>query len=137
MKVVFDSSAFAKRYIAETGSQSVDELCQSAGSLGLCVLCIPEIFSAFNRRLRERAISPADYKIVKAHFMADIEDAAIFDLTSAAIALSVSLLEQNTLRAMDALHIACAHEWKADLFVTSDQRQLRAAQALGLNAQLV
>jgi predicted nucleic acid-binding protein len=36
---------------------------------------------------------------------------------------------------MDALHVACALEWKADLFVTSDRRQLDAAIKSGLHTE--
>jgi predicted nucleic acid-binding protein len=49
VKTFFDSSAFAKRYIEESGSQNVDALCQEAGEVGLSVLCVPEIVSALNR----------------------------------------------------------------------------------------
>ena len=38
-------------------------------------------------------------------------------------------------RAIDALHVACAIEWKADLFVTSDRRQLIAAQKAGFRTE--
>ena len=38
----------------------------------------------------------------------------------------------NTLRAMDALHVASALLWNADLFLTADRRQWRAAQQVGL-----
>lgn len=50
---------------------------------------------------------------------------------------SVKLLESNVLRAMDALHVACAMEWKADLFVTSDKRQLDAAVKTGLRTRYI
>jgi predicted nucleic acid-binding protein len=33
---------------------------------------------------------------------------------------------------MNAIHIACAMEWNADLFVSSDEKQLLAAQKAGL-----
>jgi predicted nucleic acid-binding protein len=33
---------------------------------------------------------------------------------------------------MDALHVACALDWQADLFVSSDRRQLAAAAKSGL-----
>jgi len=36
---------------------------------------------------------------------------------------------------LDALHIACALEWGAELFVSSDQQQLRAAKRAGLKIQ--
>lgn len=137
MKVVFDSSSFAKRYVEEEGSQTVDEICQRAQVLGLSVICAPEIFSAFNRRRREGALSAEDYDLIKAKFGADVRDAVLLDLTPAVIARAIALLETNTLRAMDALHVACAIEWQADLFVSSDRRQLVAAQNAGLTAQLV
>jgi predicted nucleic acid-binding protein len=33
---------------------------------------------------------------------------------------------------MDALHIGCALEWEAELFVSSDKRQILAAKKAGL-----
>ncbi len=48
-----DSSAFAKRLVEEKGSQQVQELCSQAAELCLRVLCVPEVVSALNRRLRE------------------------------------------------------------------------------------
>ena len=50
MKTLFDSSAFAKRYVDEDGSQEVDEICQATSILAVSVLCVPEIVSALNRQ---------------------------------------------------------------------------------------
>jgi len=47
------------------------------------------------------------------------------------------ILENHSLRAMDSLHIACAVEWKADLFVTADKRQWIAAKQSGLRAEYI
>jgi len=38
---------------------------------------------------------------------------------------------------LDALHVACALEWQADLFVTSDRRQFMAAKNTGLRTEYV
>jgi hypothetical protein len=38
---------------------------------------------------------------------------------------------------MDAIHLAWAIEWVAELFVTADQRQFTAVQNAGLAAHLV
>ena len=122
MKLAIDSSSFAKRYIKETGSNKLDVLLQHASELALCIIVVPEIISALNRRLMEQALTDKDYKILKRQLLDDVYDATILQLTPAAIAQSVKLLEMNVLRAMDALHIACALEWKADLFITSDKR---------------
>jgi predicted nucleic acid-binding protein len=137
MRVVFDSSAFAKRYIDEHGSQFVDEICQRADQLGLCAIAPAELFSAVNRRRREGYFSPSDYELIKSHIITDLRDIFLLDLTPGVTAQAIRLLESQFLRAMDALHVACALEWQADLFVTADQRQLIAAQNVGLPSQWV
>ncbi|MFO7678666.1 MAG: type II toxin-antitoxin system VapC family toxin [Chloroflexota bacterium] len=137
MNVVFDSSAFAKRYIAESGSEQVDEILQNAAQLGLSALCVPEIVSALNRRVREGVLPHSRYEQAKAQLVADVADAIVLQLTLNVVATAVTLLESHPLRAMDALHIAGALVWRADLFVTADRRQHDAAQQSGLNTQLV
>jgi predicted nucleic acid-binding protein len=69
--------------------------------------------------------------------MADVHDAVVIQITPAVISHSVKLLERHVLRAMDALHVACALEWEAALFVTADRRQVTAAQHAGLHTQYI
>ena len=137
MNVVFDSSAFAKRYIAEPGSEQVDTILQNAAQLGLSALCVPEIVSALNRHVRQGVLPHSGYEQAKAQLVADVGDAVVLQLTPDVVATAVTLLENNILRAMDALHVAGALVWQADLFVTADRRQHDAAQQSGLNSQLV
>lgn len=137
MKLAVDSSSFAKRYIQETGSEELDDLLQHASELALCVVLVPELVSGLNRRLREGALTDRDYRKAKRLLLEDVRDATVLQLTPAVISSSVRLLEHNVLRAMDALHVACALEWKADLFVTSDKRQLDAATNSGLGTRFI
>ncbi|MDL5046520.1 type II toxin-antitoxin system VapC family toxin [Oscillatoria amoena NRMC-F 0135] len=90
MKTFFDSSAFAKRYIDEKGSPLVDAVCQNTDELALCVICVPEIISALNRRVREKSISSSDYITAKKQFLDDVRDAVIVNLTNDVISLSVT-----------------------------------------------
>lgn len=137
MKVVLDSSSFAKRFIAEPGSEEVDRICHNASELGLSVLCVPEIISALNRRVNEGSLPTAGYEQAKSQLLAEVKDAVILNLAPKVVATAVTLLENNKLRAMDALHIACALQWQADLFVSSDQRQIQAAQKAGLTVSFI
>lgn len=137
MRTFFDSSSFAKRYIEEKGSQWVDNICQDASYLSVSVICIPEIVSALNRRVRERSLSQKDYHTIKRALSDDIRDILIINLTEEVISTSTKLLETYPLRAMDALHISCALEWSADLFVSSDKRQIHAAGQAGLQTKFV
>ena len=137
MKLFLDSSAFAKRFVDESGSRQVETLCAQADELGLCVLCVPEIISALNRRLREKGLTPQEYSRAKQRLSQDVRDAAIVHLTPDVIQPGIALLESHPLRTLDALHIACAIAWQADLFASADHRQLAAAKKAGLKTTLV
>lgn len=137
MRTFFDASAFAKRYVAETGSGDVDALCAKASDLAVGVICISEILSALNRRVRERSLTPRQYAEAKRRLSADIRDADVVDLTPGVIAVATRVLESSPVRALDALHIACAVAWKSGLFVTSDKRQIDAARRVGLRTERV
>lgn len=137
MKTFFDASAFAKRYVEEPGSDDVEAACLAATDLGLCVIGVPEILSALNRRLRERALRRADYELIKARLLEDVADAALVDLTPAVIKETVALLEASPLRAADAMHVAAAVVWEAERFISADRRQLAAARKAGLRTKAV
>ena len=137
MKLAVDSSSFAKRYVQEVGSDKLDRLLGQASELAFCVILVPEIVSGLNRRLREQVLTIADYRAVKRQLLDDVRDATVLQITPSIISRSVKLLENNVLRALDALHVACALEWQADRFVTSDRRQFTAAMNTGLRAEYI
>ena len=137
MNAFFDSSAFAKRYIEEEGSDEVDDICRAADRLALSIICVPEIISALSRRVREKTVSKGDYLAIKARLLDDVRDAEIVNVTEDVVANSMSLLEANQLRAMDSLHIASAKAWTTDVFVTADRDQAKAAQRIGLKIRCI
>ena len=137
MRVFFDSSSFAKRFIDEAGSKDVEEICQNASSLGLSILCFPEIISALNRKVRENSLDNSSYLKIKSLLLEDLRDIQIIQLLPEVIGKSVLLLESNSLRSLDALYVACAIEWQSDLFVSSDKKQIHAAQRAGLSSRYI
>jgi uncharacterized protein len=137
LNIFFDSSALAKRYIEEKGSDQVQTILSSASALAVAVICVPEIVSALCRRRRERRLSTEEYRNAKASVLTDVDDATVIGITEEVIAHGVALLEQFPLRSADALHIACASEWSTDLFVSADDRQCRAARARGLRVEAI
>lgn len=137
MKTFFDSSAFAKRYVEEVGSQVVDSLCQEATEVALSVLCVPEIISAFNRRVREGLLTDREYTESKRYLSQDIQDAVIVNLVPQVVSTCTRILEASSVRAADALQIACAIEWQTELFVSADRRQISAAKKAGLHTKFV
>jgi uncharacterized protein len=135
LNIFFDSSALAKRYLEEKGSDRVQAILASASALGVSVICVPEIISALCRCRRERRLSTQQYRDAKVALFSDIEDASVVGISEEVITRSVELLERFPLRSADALHIACAAEWSAELFVSADERQARAARAHGLQVE--
>lgn len=137
MRVFFDSSAFVKRYVSEAGTEVVLAWCDRASEIGLSGIALPEIVSAFCRLRREEKIDDTQYRQLKSLLLADIEDAAICDLTPEVLAQSIASLETNVLRGMDAIHIGSATVLKADVFISADQRQCDAANRAGLRVEAV
>jgi predicted nucleic acid-binding protein len=137
LNVFLDSSALAKRYIEEKGSDRVQAILSSASVLAVSVICVPEIVSALCRRRRERKLSTEEYRNTKAAVLSDLDDATVIGITEEVVAQAVALLERFPLRSADALHVACAAEWSTDLFVSADNRQCRAARAHGLKVEAI
>lgn len=132
MKVFFDSSAFAKRYVAEPGSDRVEKICSQSTMLGVSSICLPEIVSALCRLRRQLVITEDQYKNAKEALLGDLEDALICNITPSVIRQSIHILETSKVRSLDALHIACALEFETETFVSSDIQQLSAARTAGL-----
>ena len=137
MNIFFDSSAWAKRYLEEPGSSQAEEIGLKADAITLSILCVPELISAFTRLRREKKISADQFVQLKNIFFAEIKDIKLINITPAIITQSVDLLQQYTLRTLDALHIACAQAAEVDLFVTADRRQMDASEASGLAARYI
>jgi predicted nucleic acid-binding protein len=132
VKLFLDTSAYAKRYVDESGSEKLFALCQQADSLAVSVICLPELISTLSRLVREKRLTKADYRKLKGNAIADLIDADICPIDAGVLVTTTSLLETHPLRAMDALHLACALAVAPDRFISAAQRQLSAARKAGL-----
>ncbi|MHB1282312.1 MAG: type II toxin-antitoxin system VapC family toxin [Metallibacterium scheffleri] len=132
MRVYFDSSALAKRYIEEACTAEVLAWCERASELALSAIAIPELISAFCRLQREGRLTRAQYQAIKRALMTDIADALILETTPEVIQHAVKALESHPLRGMDAIHLGAALACAAEAFVSADARQCQAAKQLGL-----
>ena len=137
MRVFFDTSAFVKRYVREAGTDTVLQWCDQATEIILSGIALAEVISTFCRLQRDGKITGTQYRQLKSLLMADIEDAAICDLTPVVLAHAIRSLENNVLRGMDAIHIGSALALKADVFISADKHQLEAAARSGLRVEAV
>jgi hypothetical protein len=90
------------------------------------------MISTLNRLIREGKLLTEDYQKTRDLILKEIEDAEICYVTPDVVTRTIRCLENNPLRAMDALHLGCALILEPDLFVSSDHRQLEAAKREGL-----
>jgi uncharacterized protein len=132
MRVYFDSSAFAKRYVDEAGTREVLAWCDQAAELALSVIAVPELISAFRRLMRGGRLDDPQYRQLKADLMADIADALICDTTPQVVQKSITALGAHPLRALDAIHAGAVLARAADAFISADGRQCIAGRHFGL-----
>jgi uncharacterized protein len=132
----FDASALVKRYVEETGSETVRRL------LDECLVCTSrlsevEISSALVRRSREGAISQSDRDHALSRLSEDIQSFYVVELFPEVVRSARGLLLRHELRASDAIQLACsAHLREASaegiLFVAFDEKLNEAAIGEGL-----
>lgn len=134
MITFFDSSALAKRYVAETGTDVVLRLIDDAELVLASRLTWLEVTAAVSRAARDGVITKAD-EIVKALD----EDFAVLininEVTPTVVSEARTFALRHVLRAGDALQLATAMaamaQWEARdrfRFVSSDLELNRAAE---------
>lgn len=139
-----DSSVLVKRHVNEIGSYWFRALADPAAGNVIITsrVSLVEVYSAFNRRMREARLSRQDYDQLASDFasiwMAEYQ---VVELTAAIADGARGLLEKYALRAYDAIQLASAlaaeEALKADgfaspVFLAADGRLLTAARAEGL-----
>jgi predicted nucleic acid-binding protein len=137
MRIYLDTSAYAKRYIDEPGSERVIELIGMADPIILSALCLPEMASALYRYVRERSLPSEEYGLLKRQLMRDLRAFETHAVTEEILLESVRCIEKGAVRTLDAIHLATARHIDCDLFLTADRRQYDMAIKSGLRSELV
>lgn len=138
-----DASALVKRHVREAGSQWFRALVELPTTLIVTgEFSIVEVFSALNRRRRERTIARRAYADITANFLHVCRsEYQLVPLSEPIIHVACSLLERHPLRTLDALHLATARHIQSQLqvnqdavliFLAADAQLLLAAASEGL-----
>lgn len=140
----FDTSALIKQYVNETGSDWVRQLFLPEHDHLFITsrLTMPEMYSAFARRLRDGSVTETSYTTNVRAFERDGTAVYRFlELTPEVVQRSRYLLERYPLRANDAVQLASAviaHHLliAANLaplqFLSADERLVQVANVEGL-----
>lgn len=141
-----DSSVLVKRHLPELGSTWFRALTapRSRNRIATAQLSLVEVMSAFNRRVREQALSATEYETVRDDFLARYQRTyQIVPITDPLLKRTRLLLEQHPLRSYDALHLAAALAVRERLlaigqplvFLAADTRLLAAATSEGFTVE--
>ena len=137
MRLYLDTSALAKRYVLEKGSDIVAKKCEEASVILLSILSPVEMASVFSRMHREKKLTEKQHMELRKEFAMDLAGATIIRLDEGVITGSISYVEKRGIATLDAIHVASAEASECTLFLTADIRQYSAAKAGGLKSELV
>ena len=145
MAVYFvETSALAKRYIAETGSVWLRTLLDPSTGCSIYVVRVTavEIIAALTRRERGRTLAPTDAAAARQAFRHDLATTyQVIEVTPALASRAMLLAEQHGLRGYDAIQLAAGLEvhvrylaagLPAITYISSDAEVKAAAIAEGL-----
>ena len=141
-----DSSALVKRYVSDTGSAWVSELClDPASAIFISELALVEVGSAFARRCHRGEITDADRRNYLDVFIYDCaESYHLIPAERPTVERGLDLTQRHFLRGYDALQLASAltagavlavADLPALIFVSADEGLLAAAIAEGLEVE--
>jgi predicted nucleic acid-binding protein len=136
--IYFDSAYIAKCYLPEPGHAEVTALASSGPPLVSSAFSRLEVSAVFHRKLREGAVTAAEYRELGRQFTDDI-DAGIwrlFPITDALLAHAhsryQSLPPSLFVRSADCLHLCSAAEAGLKEIHSNDRHLLAAAGHFGL-----
>jgi predicted nucleic acid-binding protein len=134
LKIFLDTSALAKRYVQEGGSEELEELFfSSVKEAFVSTLAFAEFTAAIGKKLRKKEIKegPASKAIRELERDWDGLFSKI-PLTDDLAISAASLAVKYPLTGADAVHLASAAAVDAELFVVSDYPLISAAEKIGI-----
>ena len=136
-----DTSALAKWYLPEFGSEAFSKWIQSQDDTCISSLTITEFRCLLARRRRMELLSALEVQQLFAKFKQDIEDAHLihYPVENRHIinaSLMIESLPSVPLRTLDALHLTIANDIPVEIIATADKIMGQAAQFLDVEVVL-
>ena len=137
MFLYLDTSALAKMYIIEIGTEEVNRAISDAETTGTVTLARVEMTAAIGKTVRMGALEQADALNSLKKFRNEWTNLTRIQVTDHLITRADALAWEHNLRGYDAVHLAAALIWHEGLgepvmFATFDQSLWTAAQREGL-----
>lgn len=135
--IYLDTSALAKLYVPEPGSTTLEAALVGRRDVIVSELAVTELCSTIARRTREGDLSATHAQRL---YQRILRDCAAGEFRRAELTASIyrdaerlllGLGRRVALRAADALHLALASAYAAQVLITFDARMRAAAEAMG------
>ncbi len=135
-----DTSALAKWYLPEAGSDSLATWMQQQTDTCISSLTITEFRCLLARRQRMGLLSGVQVQELYAIFQQDCRDGHLlhFPVTDQHILNAELMIESMpgvALRTLDALHLSIAHDISAKTLATADTVMAQAAHLIGMKVE--
>jgi predicted nucleic acid-binding protein len=136
--IYIDTSALAKRYVAESGSEAFEAfVAEQSDECVICPLGAIELESVLQRLQREQLIDSGYALQARRNFASDLASAVWsmqrFDAASFSRGTELLRTLSCALATLDVLHLACAIELGCDAIATGDRQFARAAKECKLS----
>lgn len=128
-----------KQYYEEPGTGTIRQILRDTERIGTASLSYVEVFSALNRKLREKAIDREQYRAAAEAFDGDWTHLVVVPISEEVFRRARTLLEHHDLRAGDAIQLASALILGVSApveFASADRRLNQAARAEGRSTLL-
>jgi predicted nucleic acid-binding protein len=137
MIVYLDSSALVKRYVAEAGSEVVNQLIGEADVVGTALISRVEVAAALAKAVRVGLLQRDEAGSALQAFTAQWNDVVRLQLTETVVTRAGGLAWEHGLRGYDAVHLALALFWQetigeAVLLATFDRQLWETGTQIGL-----
>jgi predicted nucleic acid-binding protein len=140
MLYYLDSSAWAKRYFQETGSEAVEVLFEQTPVMACSPLGLIEVGSTMARKRSAGEMTPDEFEAKRASLLKDWQRFLQIDVIPSVVLRAFDASGAYGLRGADSLHLASALALKEQLepdsgefaLVTSDRELKTAALKAGL-----
>ena len=132
-----DTSALAKWYLPEAGSEAFSSWMQKQQNTCISSLSNTEFRCLLARRQRMGLLSNQQVQIIYAKFQQDIQDAHLlhYPVENQHIqnaGLMIESLPGLALRTLDAIHLSIAHDLAVDELATADKVMAQAADDMSI-----
>ncbi len=132
-----DTSALAKWYLPEAGSDAFSDWMQQQDETCISSLTRTEFRCLLARRQRMQLLSSVQVQEIYAKFQQDCQDAhlLLYPVTDQHVLnaeLMIEALPSIALRTLDAIHLSIAHEVAVRVLATADKVMAQAAEQLEL-----